>query len=106
MHALVYVITKQRGADIGVITFNTLPIGIAGLGLFVTGLLVEHPDLSLVTANSWAALAYLGLAASVGGLIVYFFLLKRLTPEGGSLAQSRAPFGGAATAAWPSTVRR
>ncbi|MBB6083666.1 DMT family transporter [Castellaniella defragrans] len=80
MHALVYVITKQRGADIGVITFNTLPIGIAGLGLFVTGLLVEHPDLSLVTANSWAALAYLGLAASVGGFIVYFFLLKRLSP--------------------------
>uniref|UniRef100_UPI003340D581 DMT family transporter n=1 Tax=Castellaniella defragrans TaxID=75697 RepID=UPI003340D581 len=80
MHALVYVITKQRGAEIGVITFNTLPIGIAGLGLFAAGLLVEQPDLARVAARSWAALAYLGLAASVGGFIVYFFLLKRLSP--------------------------
>ncbi|MDR2128543.1 MAG: EamA family transporter [Burkholderiaceae bacterium] len=80
MHALVYVITKQRGADIGVITFNTLPIGIAGLGLFAAGLLIERPDLSAISTRSWAALAYLGLAASVGGFIVYFFLLKRLSP--------------------------
>lgn len=80
MHALSYVITKLRGGDIGVITFNTLPIGIAGLGLFVAGLLVERPDLAAVTPQSWAALAYLGLVASVGGFIVYFFLLKRLSP--------------------------
>lgn len=80
MHALSYVITKLRGGDIGVITFNTLPIGIAGLGLFAAGLLVERPDLAAVTPQSWAALAYLGLVASVGGFIVYFFLLKRLSP--------------------------
>ncbi|OZI65283.1 DMT family transporter [Bordetella genomosp. 1] len=80
LHALSYVITKKQGADIGVITFNTLPIGIAGLGLFVAGLLMEHPNLSVVTTRSWAALAYLGLVASVGGFIVYFFLLKRLSP--------------------------
>ena len=29
---------------------------------------------------AWAALSYLGLVASVGGFIVYFFLLKRLSP--------------------------
>ncbi|SIT43839.1 Multidrug transporter [Paraburkholderia ribeironis] len=80
MHALCYVITKQRGVGISVITFNTLPIGIAGLGLFLAGLLIEHPGLAAVTSRSWAALAYLGLAASVGGFIVYFFLLKRLSP--------------------------
>lgn len=80
MHALCYVITKQRGADISVITFNTLPIGIAGLMLFFAGLVIEHPNLAAVTPRSWAALAYLGLAASVGGGIVYFFLLKRLSP--------------------------
>ncbi|WP_339385877.1 DMT family transporter [Burkholderia sp. Ac-20379] len=80
LHALSYVITKKRGADIGVITFNALPIGIAGLGLFVAGLLMEHPDLSVATGRSWAALTYLGLVASVGGFIVYFFLLKRLSP--------------------------
>ncbi|SQC69038.1 protein PagO [Pseudomonas aeruginosa] len=80
MHALSYVITKRQGADIGVITFNTLPIGIAGLGLFMAGLVMEHPNLSAVTSRSWAALIYLGLVASVGGFIVYFFLLKRLSP--------------------------
>lgn len=80
MHALSYVITKLRGSDIGVITFNTLPIGIAGLGLFVAGILVESPDLAAITPQSWAALAYLGIVASVGGFIVYFFLLKRLSP--------------------------
>ncbi|MFK3788817.1 DMT family transporter [Pseudomonas piscis] len=80
LHALSYVITKKLGANISVITFNTLPIGIAGLGLFVAGLLVEHPNLSTITARSWTALTYLGLVASVGGFIVYFFLLKRLSP--------------------------
>ncbi len=41
---------------------------------------MEHPNLSVVTSRSWAALIYLGLVASVGGFIVYFFLLKRLSP--------------------------
>ncbi|MNR36746.1 putative DMT superfamily transporter inner membrane protein [compost metagenome] len=50
------------------------------MGLFMAGLLMEHPDLAAVTPQSWAALAYLGLVASVGGFIVYFFLLKRLSP--------------------------
>ncbi|MET3231765.1 UNVERIFIED_ORG: drug/metabolite transporter (DMT)-like permease [Burkholderia sp. 1263] len=80
MHALCYVITKHQGANIGVITFNTLPIGIAGLMLFIAGALLEHPRLADITLRSWSALAYLGLAASVGGFIVYFFLLKRLSP--------------------------
>ena len=31
-------------------------------------------------ARSWLALTYLGLCASGGGFIVYFFLLKRLSP--------------------------
>lgn len=80
MHALTYVMTKKLGAEIGIITFNTLPIGIAGVGLFLSGLLIEHPDLSAITHRSWSALTYLGLVASVGGFIVYFFLLKRLNP--------------------------
>ncbi len=80
MHGLSYVITKKSGAEISVITFNTLPIGIAGLLLMVTGYFLESPDFAAVTTRSWSALAYLGLAASVGGFIVYFFLLKRLSP--------------------------
>lgn len=80
MHALCYVVTKKKGAEISVITYNTLPIGLAGLMLFLVGLGVEQPDFGAISGRSWGALAYLGLCASVGGFIVYFFLLKRLNP--------------------------
>ncbi|RBB92265.1 EamA family transporter, partial [Pseudomonas sp. MWU12-2115] len=80
LHALCYVVTKKHGSTISVITYNTLPIGIAGLLLCLAGLGIEHPDFSAISLRSWGALLYLGLAASVGGFIVYFFLLKRLNP--------------------------
>ena len=80
MHALCYVVTKQKGAAIRVIIYNTLPIGCAGLMLLLAGLWLEQPDFGAITPRSWAALSYLGLVASVGGFIVYFFLLKRLSP--------------------------
>ncbi|NBF10032.1 DMT family transporter [Pseudomonas sp. Fl4BN1] len=80
MHALCYVVTKKHGSAISVITYNTLPIGIAGLLLCLSGLWLESPDFSAISPRSWGALLYLGLAASVGGFIVYFFLLKRLSP--------------------------
>ncbi|WP_456020834.1 DMT family transporter [Pseudomonas protegens] len=80
MHALCYVVTKKHGSAISVITYNTLPIGIAGAMLFIVGLIVETPVFSDVSARSWGALLYLGLVASVGGFIVYFLLLKRLSP--------------------------
>jgi len=80
LHALCYVVTKKHGSAISVITYNTLPIGIAGLMLFIVGLNVEAPVFKDITARSWGALLYLGLVASVGGFIVYFILLKRLSP--------------------------
>ncbi|WP_025128763.1 DMT family transporter [Pseudomonas sp. PH1b] len=80
LHALCYVVTKKHGSAISVITYNALPIGIAGLLLCLAGLGIENPHLSAISSRSWAALLYLGLAASVGGFIVYFFLLKRLNP--------------------------
>ena len=80
MHALCYVVTKKHGSAISVITYNTLPIGIAGLMLLVVGLGFESPTFASITTRSWGALLYLGLVASVGGFIVYFILLKRLSP--------------------------
>ena len=80
MHALCYVITKKKGVAISVITYNTLPIGFAGLMLFTVGVGLERPDFAEITARSWWALVYLGVFASVGGFIVYFHLLKRLSP--------------------------
>ncbi|UZE15141.1 DMT family transporter [Pseudomonas sp. B21-053] len=80
MHALCYVITKKQGSAISVITYNTLPTGLAGLMLFVAGLSFEAPVFDDISVRSWGALLYLGLVASVGGFIVYFLLLKRLSP--------------------------
>lgn len=80
MHGLAYVLTKKDGADISVITYNTLPIGIAGVLLTLTGFIIERPDFSEISVRSWGALVYLGIVASVGGFIVYFVLLKRLRP--------------------------
>ena len=80
MHALCYVVTKKHGSAISVITYNTLPIGIAGVMLFVAGLQFETPVFADISLRSWSALLYLGLVASVGGFIVYFLLLKRLSP--------------------------
>ena len=80
LHAFCYIKTKQKGGAISVITFNTLPIGIAGALLFLAGLGLERPEFSAISARSWGALFYLGLVASVGGFIVYFALLKRLSP--------------------------
>lgn len=80
MHAYCYIITKKHGQKISIITYNALPIGIAGLTLTVMGFIVESPQLSQVSFRSWLALVYLGVVASVGGFIAYFYLLKRLSP--------------------------
>ena len=80
MHAFCYVVTKKRGSEISIITFNTLPIGIAGLGLTVTGAIVEQPAVGTLSLESMAALAYLGMVASVGGFLAYFHLLKHTSP--------------------------
>ena len=80
MHGLSYVVTKRWGSGIGIVTFNTLPIGIAGLVLFSLGLITEQPDFQSVTSSSALALLYLGIVASVGGFIIYFYLLKKLSP--------------------------
>lgn len=80
MHALCYVITKKRGSEISIITFNTLPIGIAGALLTTLGMVVEHPYANGFSLASICALAYLGVVASVGGFLAYFHLLKRISP--------------------------
>ena len=80
LHAFCYVTTKKLGAQIGIVTFNTLPIGIAGLALTVVGVFVERPEISRFSAVSVGALVYLGIVASVGGFLAYFHLLKRLSP--------------------------
>lgn len=80
MHGFLYVCSKKMAANISVFTFNTLPIGVAGILLCVFSFLFENPNIQKISINSWFALIYLGFAASVGGFIVYFYLLKRMSP--------------------------
>jgi len=80
LHGFCYVLTRKLGSQISVITFNTLPIGVAGFLLFFTGLLIEAPEWNRVSQSSLLATLYLGLVASVGGFIVYFYLLKKMSP--------------------------
>jgi putative membrane protein PagO len=80
MHGLSYVITKKVAKDIDIITYNTLPIAVAGTLLLASGIVIESPDFYAFSRDSILALFYLGIVASVGGFIVYFFLLKRMNP--------------------------
>ncbi len=80
MHAVCYIITKKQGDAVSVITINVLPIGIAGFLLFTTGWFVEQPSFDQISTESIIALLYLGILASVGGFITYFYLLKQLNP--------------------------
>lgn len=57
-----------------------MPIGIAGGLLCAGSMLFESPNIEKITSSSWFALFYLGIVASVGGFIVYFYLLKRMSP--------------------------
>lgn len=80
MHGFLYVYSKKAGAGINVFTFNTLPIGVAGIVLCLLSFLFEENNLQNISLNSWLALIYLGIFASVFGFIAYFFLLKRMSP--------------------------
>lgn len=80
MHAACYIAAKKYGSTISPVTFNTLPIGIAGLLLSGAGFVLEQPDLAAMSSSSLLALLYLGLVASVVGFLAYFYLLKRLGP--------------------------
>lgn len=85
IHGFCYVFTKRFGTNIGVITYNALPIGLAGLAMTIAGLSMEHTDWSAVSVTSWAALFYLAFAAAAG-FLSYFYLLKIMSPVMASFA--------------------
>lgn len=80
MHGFLYVYSKKAGEGINVFTFNTLPIGVAGIILCLLSFYFEENNFQDISLNSWLALIYLGVFASVGGFIAYFFLLKKMSP--------------------------
>lgn len=85
MHGFIYVYSKKYSSNINVFTFNTLPIGIAGIMLTALGFIIEKPEISQISSNSMLAILYLGVVASVGGFIAYFYLLKHMNPTALSL---------------------
>lgn len=80
LHAFLYTKTKILCCSISVLTFNALPSLGAGVLLTVVGWLLESPQLSLMSLNSFYAVFYLGSFAGVFGIMSYFLLQKKATP--------------------------
>ncbi|WEM45261.1 DMT family transporter (plasmid) [Photobacterium sp. DA100] len=85
IHAVMYVMVQKHCKDIPVLTYNALPCLLASvLLLFVSGL-VESVDMSGFAISSLAAVVFLGVVASVGGIVAYFKLNQVSTPFTASL---------------------
>lgn len=80
MHAIMYVMVQKYCKDIQVITYNALPSFIAAILLFCCSLAFEHVDITAFSTSSLIAVAYLGIFASVGGIVAYFKLGQISTP--------------------------
>lgn len=80
MHAIMYVMVQKYCKDIQVITYNALPSFIAAILLFCCSLAFEHVDITVFSTPSLIAVAYLGIFASVGGIVAYFKLGQISTP--------------------------
>ncbi|EGU42125.1 transporter, drug/metabolite exporter family protein [Vibrio ichthyoenteri ATCC 700023] len=79
-HAVMYVLVEKHCKGIAVLTYNALPSFAASICLFVTSMMVEQPNVSEFSLDSITAVAYLGLFASVGGIVAYFKLGQVSTP--------------------------
>lgn len=79
-HAVMYVLVEKYCKGIAVLTYNALPSFAASVCLFITSLMVEQPDVTAFSFDSIAAVVYLGLFASVGGIVAYFKLGQVSTP--------------------------
>lgn len=79
LHGFCYTFTKRYGGEVSVVTYNTLPIGLSGLAMTLSGLALEQTNWAAVTTTSWIALGYLALSAVVA-FLAYFYLLKIMSP--------------------------
>ncbi|MGF1785834.1 DMT family transporter [Photobacterium swingsii] len=85
IHAVMYVFTQKYGQGIQVLTYNALPSAMAAVLLLIVGNLWEQPQWHLMTTHSIQAVGYLGLIASVGGIVAYFRLNQVTSPFTASL---------------------
>ncbi|MGF1754150.1 DMT family transporter [Vibrio makurazakiensis] len=80
IHAVMYVLVQKHCKDIQVLTYNAVPCFIASLFLFAVSALGENVNVQTFTWDSISAVVYLGLIASVGGIVAYFKLGQVSTP--------------------------
>lgn len=85
IHAVMYVFVEKYCKGIPVLTYNAFPSLIASVLLLITSLVVEQPDITLISTDSISAVVYLGGIASVGGIVAYFKLGQVSTPFTASL---------------------
>lgn len=85
IHAIMYVMVQKYCKDIQVITYNAIPSFIAALLLFITSFAFEQVDVQAFSSSSVIAVAYLGVFASVGGIVAYFKLGQISTPFAASI---------------------
>ncbi|MCY9851989.1 DMT family transporter [Vibrio mediterranei] len=80
IHAVMYVFVERFCKGTPVLTYNAVPSFLASLFLLFTSWVIEQPDISLFTLDSMTAVLYLGVFASVGGIVAYFKLGQVSTP--------------------------
>ncbi|ERB62936.1 DMT family transporter [Vibrio coralliilyticus OCN008] len=80
IHAVMYVLVQKHCKYIQVLTYNALPCLVASILLFAVSSMGEHVDVQSFTWDSISAVVYLGLIASVGGIVAYFKLGQVSTP--------------------------
>nr|MDT0251885.1 DMT family transporter [Endozoicomonas sp.] len=80
LHAVMYVLKEKYCNRIPVLTYNAFPSFIASAGLLAASLVIEQPATASFSMDSIAAVVYLGLFASVGGIVAYFKLGQVSTP--------------------------
>ncbi len=80
MHAVMYVFAQKQCSDVQVLTYNAIPCSIAAVFLFAVSAVGENVDIHLFTWDSISAVIYLGLIASVGGIVAYFKLGQVSSP--------------------------
>lgn len=91
--ALGSVLTERWDADLPVVPMQAwmMVVGALALHAMAAGPLGESASLSAVTPATVAAIVYLAVAASVGGLLAYFTLMKRVGPNEVSLVNYAVP---------------
>lgn len=80
IHAVMYVLVQKHCKGIEVLTYNALPSFIASLFLFAVSAIGENVNVESFTWDSISAVIYLGLVASVGGIVAYFKLGQVSSP--------------------------